>query len=187
MNVETGTLQILDDIGAPLVVNQVGGTADSSFKYSIPSGGAFRFQTDGFPASTKVGWVQLTPDAGTSTPVGAGMFSYNPENVLVTNPESRRLPPLLMLASMWICRGGHDTGLAIANPQSTSASITIKAFQTDGVTGLEPVRARSSCQANGHSAKFADEFIAGFAGRIYRCAGHQVGDTLRGSHAALAD
>jgi len=82
--IETGTVQVLDDLGAPLVVNQVGGTADSIFKYSIPSGGTFRFQTDGFPATTKVGWVRLTPDDGTPTPVGAGVFGYNPGRVLVT-------------------------------------------------------------------------------------------------------
>jgi hypothetical protein len=74
---EKGTLQIFDSNGVPLVVNQVGGTADSSFKYSIPWGGVFSFQTDGFPASAKAGWVLLTPDAGTSTPIGAGVFSYS--------------------------------------------------------------------------------------------------------------
>ena len=49
---ETGTLQLLNDNGNPLVVNQVGGTSGSIFRYSIPSGGAFRFQTDGSPATT---------------------------------------------------------------------------------------------------------------------------------------
>jgi hypothetical protein len=39
--VEAGTLQIFDDSGARLAVNQVGGVRDSSFKYSIPVGGVF--------------------------------------------------------------------------------------------------------------------------------------------------
>jgi len=46
---ETGSLEIKDGKGQPFIVNQVGGTADSSFKYSIPPGGVYRFQTDGSP------------------------------------------------------------------------------------------------------------------------------------------
>ncbi len=159
--VETGTFRILDDLGTPVIVNQVGGTADSSFKYSIPSGGAFRFQTDGFPATTKVGWVQLTPDVGTSTPVGAGMFGYNPENVLVTE-SGIPAAALTTHARVYVdLSGGHDTGLAIANLAETSASISIKAFQSDGATGVGTSQGPLPLQAKGHSARFAGEFVAG--------------------------
>ena len=44
---ETGTFELLDNDGNPLSVNQVGGSFDSSFNYSIPPDGAFHFQTDG--------------------------------------------------------------------------------------------------------------------------------------------
>jgi sugar lactone lactonase YvrE len=159
--IETGIFQILDEMGSPLVVNQVGGTADSSFKYSIPSGGAFRFQTDGFPATTKVGWVQLTPDGGTSTPVGAGVFGYNPGNVLVTESGIPAAASTTHARVYVDLSGGHNTGLAIANLAENSASISIKAFRSDGTTGTGASQGPLQLPGNGHSAKFAGEFVSG--------------------------
>jgi hypothetical protein len=159
--IETGTLQILDDHGNPLVVHQVGGMSGSVFRYSIQNGGVFRFQTDGSPATTKAGWAQLTPDDGTSTPIGAGVFSYNPENFLVTESG---IPTTVstMHARIYVdLSGGHDTGLAIANPTSTNASITITAFQSDGVTRIGTSQGPLQLASKGHSARFADQFIAG--------------------------
>ncbi len=159
--IETGTLQIFDDNGNPLVVNQAGGTSGSTFRYSIPNGGAIHFQTDGFPATVKTGWVQLTPDAGTSTPVGAGVFGYNPGNFLVSESG---IPATVSTTHARIyvdLSGGHNTGLAVANPANTNASITITAFQSDGVTGIGTSQGPLQLSANGHSAHFANEFIAG--------------------------
>jgi hypothetical protein len=57
--------------------------------------------------------------------------------------------------------GGHGTGLAIANPTSTNATITITAFQSDGVTGIGTSQGPLQIPANGHSARFADQFVTG--------------------------
>jgi photosystem II stability/assembly factor-like uncharacterized protein len=159
---ETGTLQILDNDGNPFVVNQVGGTAGSVFRYSIPSDGVFRFQTDGSPAITKSGWARLTPDAGTSAPVGAGVFGYNPGNFLVAEsgvPASVSTTHARVYVDL---SGGHNTGLAIANLTNTYASITITAFQSDGVTGIGTSHGPLLLPPNGHEAHFANEFVAGF-------------------------
>jgi len=160
-NVETGTLQIFDGNGAPLAVNQVGGTTDSSFKYSIPAGGVFRFQTDGFPASARAGWVRLTADAGTSTPVGAGVFSYSSGGFLASESGIPAAASTTHARVYVDLRGGHDTGLAIANPASTSANVTISAYRTDGVTAIGMSQGPLQLPGNGHSAKFATELIAG--------------------------
>jgi hypothetical protein len=160
-HVESGMLQMFDDNGMPLAVNQVGGTTDSSFTYSIPVGGVFRLQTDGFPASVKAGWVLLTPDAGTSTPVGAGVFSYSSGGVLVGESGIPGSASTTHARAYVDLSGGHDTGLAIANPASTSASVTIKAYRTDGVTAVGTSQGPIQLPQNGHSAKFATEFIAG--------------------------
>jgi hypothetical protein len=159
--IETGTLQILDDMGAPMVVNQVGGTADSAFKYSMAPGGAFRFQTDGFPAATKVGWVQLTPDDGMSAPAGAGVFGYNPGNVLVTESGIPAAASTTRARVYVDLSEGHNTGLAIANLASASANIVIRAFQSDGTAGIGTSQGPLPLPAKGHSAKFAGEFVAG--------------------------
>jgi hypothetical protein len=158
---ETGVLQFFDNNGAPLVVNRVGGTADSSFHYSIPSHGVYLLRTDGFPTETKVGWVRSTPDEGTSTPVGFGLFAYNPADVLVSESG---VPAAISTthARVYVdLSGNHNTGLAIANPNSAAASITINAFQNDGVTGVGTSQGPLDMVANGHDAKFADEFISG--------------------------
>jgi len=157
---ETGTLQMLDDWGTPLVVSYVGSTAGSMFKYSIPKGGAVRFQTDGAPTTTRTGWVKLTPDAGTSTPVGAGVFGYNPGNFLVTEsgvPTAAATTHARIYVDMSL---GHGTGLAIGNPGSTSATITFKAYQSDGVTGIGTNRDPFQIPANGHIARFANELVS---------------------------
>jgi PKD repeat protein len=166
--VETGTIQILKDNGDPLLVNEVGGTARSVFSYTIHKNGVFRLQTDGSSSTTMVGWVKLTPDAGTSTPVGAGVFGYNPGNFLVTEsgiPATVSTTHARIYVDM---SGGHGTGLAIANSTNTNATITITAYQNDGVTGVGTSRDPLQILANGHSARFADQFVdglpAGFTG-----------------------
>ncbi len=163
LGLETGAFQLLDDNGAPLVVNQVGGTADSSFKYSIPPGGAYRFQTDGFPTTTKAGWVRLTPDPQTSTPVGAGVLSYNPGNVLVTESGIPSSPSTTHARVYVDLSGTYDTGLAIANLSGINADVTINAYQSDGAT---QVGKGNSLQlaGSGHTARFANELIAGLPG-----------------------
>jgi sugar lactone lactonase YvrE len=158
---ETGTVQILDNEGHPIIVTPAGGDSNSSFTYSIPAGGAFHFQTDGFPTIANVGWVKVKSNGGTSTPVGAGVFSYNPENILVTESG---VPATVSTAHARIyvdLSGGHDTGLAIANPTSDDAIITIKAFKNDGVTAIGTSHEPLLLPTNGHSSHFAGELIAG--------------------------
>jgi sugar lactone lactonase YvrE len=158
---ETGTIQIMDNNGAALIANRAGGSAGSSFNYSIPPNGIYRFQTDGSPADWKAGWVKLIPDSGTSMPVGSGIIGYNPVNVLVTESGIPGASATTH-ARIYIDRSGnHDTGLAIANINNASANITINAYQTDGVTTAGTSNGPLSLAAHGHDAKFAGQFITG--------------------------
>jgi hypothetical protein len=158
---ETGRLQIMDNHGAPFVVNPVGGTPDSSFRYSIQPNGVFRFQTDGFPAEVQAGWARLTPDAGTSTPVCSGVFGSNPESVLVSESGIAAGGSTTHARVFVDLSGNHNTGLAIANLADTKSSVTINAFQSDGVTGIGSSQGPLPLDANGHAAAFANEFISG--------------------------
>jgi sugar lactone lactonase YvrE len=158
---ESGTLQILGNNGLPLVVIQVGGTANSTFRYSIPSGGAFRFQTDGSPAVVNVGWVELIPDSLSPTPVAFGVFSYNPVNVMVSESG---IPATMSTthARVYVdLSGNHDVGLAVANVNAAFASITINAYQTDGATSIGTSQGPLQLAAGGHNAQFADQLISG--------------------------
>jgi hypothetical protein len=158
---ETGLLQVRDSDGNPLVVTQVGGTTDSLFPYSIAPGGLYRFQTDGFPAELNKGWVQLIPNTGTSTPVGSGVFAYNPDNLLVSEsgiPAATATTHARIYADL---SGQYKTGLAIANVSGSDSSITIQAFQMDGVTAAGTSNGPVLLSTNGYNAAFADEFVSG--------------------------
>ena len=55
----------------------------------------------------------------------------------------------------------HNTGVAIANPASTAATIAIKAYQTDGITSPGIRQGTLLLPGGGHDAKFADQLIPG--------------------------
>jgi photosystem II stability/assembly factor-like uncharacterized protein len=158
---ETGRFQIMDDDGNPFIVHQAGGNTDASFDYSISPHGIFRFQSDGAPGDTRIGWVQLNPGAGTSTPVSSGIYGFNPEDVLVSEsgiPSASATTHARIYADL---SNNHNTGLAVANTTDNGASIVIRAFEMDGVTAVGTGQASILLPANGHSAGFADQFVEG--------------------------
>jgi hypothetical protein len=56
---------------------------------------------------------------------------------------------------------GHNTGLAIANPTESNTEISMKAFQSDGVTRVGASNDPLQLSANGHQGHFANEFVSG--------------------------
>ncbi len=158
--VETGRLALFGDGGAALVVNQVGGKRDSTFAYTIQPGGVFVFETDGSRADANVGSVQLTPDANTSSPVGAGVFSFSQGGIRVTESGVPSATPTTH-ARIYIDQSGHHgTGLAIACPGNLGVSVILKAFQTDGSTPAGE-SAGVNLNGNGHTARFVSQLLSG--------------------------
>jgi photosystem II stability/assembly factor-like uncharacterized protein len=158
---ETGSFQIRDGNGDPFTVTQAGGSTASSFVYSIRPGGVYHFQTDGSPANAKAGWVRLTPDAGTSTPVGSGVFGFTPADVLVSEsgiPSAAGTTHAHVYVDL---SGNHNTGLAIANITGSDASITINAYQKDGITAAGTSKGPIPLSGNGYTAAFATSFVTG--------------------------
>ncbi len=158
---ETGTISFYDGEGGPLIVKPAGGSGSSTFPYSIQPGGVFLFQSDGMPVSVDEGSVQLTPDAGTWTPAGAGVFGVSKNGILVSESGIPAAQPTTHARIYVDLSGQHDTGLAIANTSNTSAAITMTAFQADGVTRVGASKGPIQLPAKGHSAHFVDELIAG--------------------------
>ena len=159
---ETGMIEFFDGMGAPMMVGMVGGAAaDSKFSYSIAAGGFARFVTDGSPEDVNTGWVKLTPDMGTSTPVGAGIFSLTQDGTLVTESG---VPSAVATnhAIIYIdTSGGHNTGLAIANPNGTQLTVTVQALALDGMTPAGGGPGNLNLVGSGHSAQFVGEMIPG--------------------------
>jgi enterochelin esterase-like enzyme len=161
-SVETGSLNIFDKNGAPLVVSHAGGASSSSFLYSIPANGTFRFQTNGSLGSQNVGWVQLVPDAMNSTPIGSGVFSFNPVDVMTSESGIPSVPLTTTHARVFVDRSGnHNTGLAIVNLDHAAADVTVKAFEIDGVTPAGQSQKSLQLAGFGHDSQFADQLISG--------------------------
>ncbi len=155
----TGSLEIFGDNGSPLSIRPVGGSSGSAFPYVIEGGGSALLESDGSSSQLVRGWVRLTPDPGSQTPSGAGLFRFTQNGVVVTESGVPSANPTT-LARIYIDKSfGHDTGLAIANPGSALMKVALSAFQADGSTqvGTNSV----DLGARGHTAQFAGELITG--------------------------
>jgi photosystem II stability/assembly factor-like uncharacterized protein len=166
--IESGVFYIRDKDGNSLAVHEAGGGTNSSFTYSIPSHGVYRFQTDGSPVDIKAGWVHLVPDAGTTTPVGSGIFGYNPGNVLISEsgiPSASATTHARIYVDL---SENHNTGLAIANTAEAGTNVAVQAFEIDGVTPALADAGSIALPAHGYKAAFVDGLITllppGFTG-----------------------
>jgi hypothetical protein len=164
-SVETGTIATFVDNGTALLVHPVGGAVASTFTYSIPVNGTFVFATDGSPSAVRPGWVKVTPDAGSSTPVGSGVISSVQGGVLTTETGIASALPTNQVRIYVDKTNGHDTGIALVNPGGSVNDILMEALQSDGSSAG---KTKISIPPNGHTAKFAAELIsslpAGFKG-----------------------
>jgi hypothetical protein len=161
---ETGTIALFTDTGAPLVVQPTAGPGGSIFPYSIPASGSFVFQTDGSPSSTQAGWIRVTPNPGSNAPVGAGLFSYSPQGILITESGVPSAVPTTDARLYVDESNGHDTGIALVNPGSANATITMLAFQSDGTTSAGNGPNIMNVVGGGHTAAFASQMISGLPG-----------------------
>jgi hypothetical protein len=151
---ESGKLDFLDNRG---------GFFSTGFAsiFSIPAGGLLRLQTDGISGNIRSGWVRVNPDPGSTAPVGSVILGFNPENNLVSESG---IPAALSTTHARVfvdLRNNHNTGLAIANLTTSNSSITIRAFQMDGVTPAGTSLGPLQLPGSGHDAKFADKLIDG--------------------------
>lgn len=158
----SGKLHFFKSDGTPLSVALADGSQPANFtiSYSIPADGTFVLQTDGSPSSVNVGWVQLTPDPGSATPVGSGVFSFSPAGTLITESGIPSATPTTHARIYIDESGGHDTGLAMANANASALSVALTAFQLDGITqvGTGP---NVNLGSNQHKAAFVGELING--------------------------
>jgi hypothetical protein len=158
---QSGTIEFFDDGGSPFVLRPVGGEAASLVNYSIEPGGSFILETDGSRPAVGSGWARLTPAAGQTAPFGAGSFRFAQGGVVTT--ESGIAPAdTTTQARIYVdTTGGHDTGLAISNPSSSPANLTVRAYQTDGTTPAGNGASNVTVPGNGHLARVAGDFVSG--------------------------
>ncbi|MBZ5554622.1 MAG: M6 family metalloprotease domain-containing protein [Acidobacteriia bacterium] len=159
---ETGMLRFYGNNGSSLPFRLMGvGTIDAAFPYSVPAGGFLRLVSDGSASTANVGWAQLVPDSGKTSPVSAAILSLTQNGVLVTEsgiPASGGTTH----ARIYVDKsGGHDTGLAVSNPGGTGLQITASAYQSDGSTPAGTGTNTLDLAPMGHDARFVGQLIAG--------------------------
>jgi len=160
--VQGGRLEFRDDAGAPLAVRRIGGASAASFDLTIAPDGLVMFETDGSPAAVRIGWARWIPTSGTGGTVGSGMFRFALNGIVVTDSGVPSTQPSRRVRIYIDKSSGRDTGIAIANPGSTPAAITINAYQLDGKT---PVGNPTTLDLGGgqHTAKLSSELIPALA------------------------
>ncbi len=160
-SLETGTLYFHANDGTFLGVQSVDGSSSSFFPYSVLPGGAFVFQSNAAFNETQTGWVELTPDSGTFTPAGAGLFQYSSGGVLVTESGVPSATPTTRARIFVDTSAGHDTGLAIGNPDNIIVNIGLAAYEMDGLTPAGIGRTTLTLSGKGHEAAFVYQRISG--------------------------
>jgi hypothetical protein len=159
---ETGFIRFYGTSGSDLPMRMtVGGAADSKYPYSIPAGGFLRLVTDGSPSNASAGWARVVPDSGNSTPVSAAIFSFTQRGVLVTETGVSASSSTTHARIYLDKSGGHDTGLALANPNSAGIHVTATVYQSDGTMLAGTGSSTVDLAPMGHNALFAGELIAG--------------------------
>ena len=88
------------------------------------------------------------------------MFGYNPVDVLVSESGVPAALPTTHARVYVDLSRNHNTGLAIANLESTTASISINAYQKDGVTETGTSQGPLILAGNGHDAQFANQLFS---------------------------
>jgi hypothetical protein len=158
---QSGTVQLFGDDGSAFSIRPAKGSPATSFRYNIPAGGLYVLESDGSPASSTAFSAQVIPDAGNALPEGAGIYSFTQNGILVTEsgvPSSS----LTTHARIFVdTTGGHNTGLALANPSGSAVNITLRAFQSDGTTQVGDGPAGVTLAGNGHSAFFTGQMVSG--------------------------
>jgi hypothetical protein len=108
------------------------------------------------------------PDPGSATPIGSGVFEYNPKKLMISGSGIPSVTATTHARIYADLSGKYATGLALANVSGSNASISIRAFQMDGKTQVGASPGPVQLPINGYKAAFANEFVSelpeGFTG-----------------------
>ena len=168
---ESGTIEIKDGFGNPISVGiqapTLEGVVTSSFPVTIPSGGTYRFSTDGGAAarnasSTRTGYITYTSTDPGSQVTGTVVFTYNGMEVSVKDS-----PPIREGHVFAQKDGTYNSGIAFVNLSDKASDITLILVDT---MGAERERVALNLAPHHHTARFIDEYfssaVAGAEGTV---------------------
>jgi hypothetical protein len=127
----------------------------SSLSVSLRSGGGTTVSTQNLTGGVNVGYANVAPAAGARGSIsGVSIFGFRQNGVLVSETAVPLSLPLQNGRVYVELTGGINTGLAMANPNNQSTSISYSFTATDGRevrTGSFPIA------ANSQVANFVDQ------------------------------
>ncbi len=161
----SATISFWNDDGSPLALS-IQGQASSQLTVSLPALGTLKIQTEGGGA-LKTGWALVQSDQSLS---GVAIFSYfDGAGHFVDEvgaPSSLDFGSMSLFAES---SGSVNTGIALANPNSEPADVTLTLRDSQAMTlAVQQLK----IPANGHIAKYLTELFSpgviplDFQGRI---------------------
>ena len=164
----SGTVQFYGEgsatSAASPVTLTVNGQVGASFPYTIPARASINFQTSGPNAlAAQVGSVRIMPTAGSNSPAAFTVFSLTNNGVTVSQaavqaqPAGTAFRTYVEVNSSNAAPGSIQSGFAIANISSTTATVNLELTSMDGInSGLS---ATVVVPAFGHLSKFVHELF----------------------------
>jgi hypothetical protein len=154
----TGTLQFVGTTGSAATVT-VGNQSASSAAYSVPAQSSQKIVLTGATAaSTITGSIHVVPAAGGTAPTPLAVFSFKPSTITVSEagaPANQGTAFRMYVQNSGVSGqpGNIQSGIAVANTTTSSATVTFELFNPDGSsTGLPPVA--KTIPASGQMAAF---------------------------------
>jgi hypothetical protein len=155
----TGTADIFDDDGNPLSASADGAAPSSSVSFTVASNRVTRIVLSG-DETLRSGWIRATLSGPVNLITSAVFQTFNgttlasEASVLESEPVQRGLIYVKF-------QPGTNVGVAFANSASSAATVTVDAFDQQGI------RVAShdvTLPANGHRARFVTELFPELAG-----------------------
>ena len=158
----SGTVSFTDGSGNPIFV-PVGTVTSglSSFSYTVLQSRTLKFILPNISPNLQTGVIRVTPNSGDHTPMPLAVFAYVPKTVRVSEAtvlglQGTQLRTYIENSNVGSA-GSIQSGLAIANASGGTATVTLEAFQLNGVsTGMTSTL---TITAGGKVAKFANELF----------------------------
>ncbi len=158
----SGTVSFTDGSGNPISV-PVGTVTSglSSFTYTVLQSRTLKFILPNVNPTLQSGVIRITPNSGDRTPIPLAVFAYTRDSVRVSEATVLGLQATQLRTYIETSNGGAvdsiKTGLAISNAGGGTATVTLEAFQLNGVS--TNATSTLSIPAGGRVARYANEMF----------------------------
>jgi len=133
------------------------GSGSFSFQpagFTVANRGGASLTSSGAGSSVSVGYAQIQPNSGSTTPSGVAILDFRQNNTLVSEVSVPATLPLLSGRIYAEIAGAVDAGLAVANPNSSPATIS---FYFTDANGNPAGSGSTTVPAHQQIAQFLDQ------------------------------